>query len=42
MEVSNKTARQLYEDMKANSTRRRIGFGQMHALINVDMQESYT
>jgi nicotinamidase-related amidase len=42
MEVSNKTARQLFEEVKANPTRRRFGFGRKPALINVDLQKAYT
>ncbi len=42
METSDKTARQLFESLKANPTRRRFGFGQWPALINVDLQKAYT
>ena len=42
METSNKTARELYEAVKANPTRRRFGFGRKPALINVDLQNAYT
>ncbi len=42
MELSNKTARQLFEEVKANPTRRRFGFGRKPALINVDLQKAYT
>jgi nicotinamidase-related amidase len=42
MEVSNKTAREMYEAVKANSTRRRFGFGRKPALVNVDLQNAYT
>ena len=42
MEMSNKTARQLFEEVKANPTRRRFGFGRKPALINVDLQKAYT
>jgi maleamate amidohydrolase len=42
MEQSNKTARQLYEDIKANPTRKRFGFGRKPALINIDLQKAYT
>jgi maleamate amidohydrolase len=42
MEHSNKTARQLFEEIKANPTRRRFGFGSKPALINVDLQNAYT
>jgi nicotinamidase-related amidase len=42
MERSDKTARQLYEEVKANPTRKRFGFGHKPALINVDLQNAYT
>ena len=42
MELSNKTARQLYEEVKARPTRRRFGFGSRPALVNVDLQKAYT
>jgi maleamate amidohydrolase len=42
MEESNKTARQLYGDIKANPTRKRFGFGRMPALVNIDLQKAYT
>ena len=40
MEQSDKTARQLYEEIKANPTRKRFGFGRKPALINVDLQNA--
>src|SRR6266478_288339 len=42
MERSDKTARELYEAVKANPTRKRFGFGRRPALINIDLQNSYT
>src|SRR4051794_12876777 len=42
MERSDKTARELYETVKANPTRKRFGFGRRPALINIDLQNSYT
>ena len=42
MEHSNKTARHLFEDIKANPTRRRFGFGKRPAIINIDLQKAYT
>src|SRR5688572_2499953 len=42
MELSNKTARQMYEYVKANPPRKRLGFGARPALINVDPQKAYT
>jgi maleamate amidohydrolase len=42
METSNKTARELYEIVKADPNRRRFGFGRKPALVNVDLQNAYT
>jgi maleamate amidohydrolase len=42
MELSSKSARELYEAVKKNPTRKRFGFGQRPALINVDLQKAYT
>lgn len=42
METSDKTARQLFEEVKRNPTRKRFGFGRKPALINVDPQNAYT
>ena len=42
MEHSDKTARQLYEEIKARPTRPRFGFGRKAALVNIDLQKSYT
>jgi nicotinamidase-related amidase len=42
MELSNKSARELFEEVKANPTRRRFGFGRKPALINIDLQKAYT
>jgi nicotinamidase-related amidase len=42
MQTSDKTARQLFADVKANPTRKRFGFGRTPALINVDLQKAYT
>ena len=42
MELSNKSARQLYEEVKANPTRKRFGFGARPALVNIDLQRAYT
>lgn len=42
MELSNKSARQLFEEVKANPARRRFGFGRRPALINIDLQKAYT
>jgi nicotinamidase-related amidase len=42
MELSDKSARQLFAAVKANPTRKRFGFGRMPALINIDLQKAYT
>jgi hypothetical protein len=40
METSDKSARQLYEEIKANPTRPRFGFGRKAAVINIDLQKA--
>ena len=42
METSDLTARQFYEQIKANPTRPRFGFGGKAVLVNVDLQKAYT
>jgi nicotinamidase-related amidase len=42
MELSDKTARQLFQEVKANPARKRFGFGRKPALINIDLQKAYT
>ena len=42
MELSNKPARELYLEVKADRSRRRFGFGRKPALVNVDLQNAYT
>ncbi|MGH8669520.1 MAG: isochorismatase family protein [Burkholderiales bacterium] len=42
MELSSKSARQLFEEVKANPARKRFGFGARPALINIDLQKAYT
>src|SRR5258707_15858263 len=42
METSDKSARQLYAEIKANPTRNLFGFGRKPALVNVDLQKAYT
>lgn len=37
-----KTARQLFEEVKANPARARFGFGKRLAIVNVDFQQAYT
>jgi len=42
MELSDMTARQMFEHLAANPTRPRYGFGTRPMLINVDLQCAYT
>ena len=42
METSDKTARQLYAEVKANPARKRFGFGKKAILVNIDPQKAYT
>src|SRR5690606_1248632 len=42
MELSSKAARELYEGIKQKPTRPRFGFGRKPALVNIDLQKSYT
>jgi len=42
MELSSKSARDLYEDIKRKPTRPRFGFGRKPVLVNIDLQKSYT
>jgi nicotinamidase-related amidase len=42
MERSDKSARELYEEIKRKPTRPRFGFGRKPMLINIDLQKSYT
>jgi len=42
MELSNLTARQMFENLRDNPTRKRYGFGTRSMLINVDLQCAYT
>jgi nicotinamidase-related amidase len=37
-----KTARQLFDEVMANAQRRKFGFGDKLAIINVDLQQAYT
>lgn len=37
-----KTARQIFEEVMANPTRKKFGFGQKAAIVNVDFQNAYT
>lgn len=42
MEVSDKTARQLYRELQQRPSRARFGFGRKPALVNIDLQKAYT
>jgi len=42
VESSDLTAREYYEQIKANVARPRIGFGRKAAIVNVDLQKAYT
>ncbi len=42
MQESNLTARQMWAALQAGPQRRRFGFGRRPALVNVDLQRSYT
>lgn len=42
MELSNKTAREIWQDIKANPNRARFGFGRKAVLVNIDLQKAYT
>ncbi len=42
MELSNKTAREIFEIVKANPSRAKFGFGKKAAIINIDIQKAYT
>jgi len=42
MERSDKTARQLYQELAARPSRPRFGFGEKAAIVNVDLQTAFT
>jgi len=42
METSQKTACEIYQDLKNNLSRKRFGFGEKAILVNVDLQKAYT
>lgn len=42
MIADGKTARQLFEEVMANPARRKFGFGEKLAIVNVDVQQAYT
>lgn len=37
-----KTAREIFDEVMSNSARRKFGFGEKLAVINVDLQQAYT
>ncbi|NVE95570.1 isochorismatase family protein [Altererythrobacter sp. JGD-16] len=42
MVESDKTARQIFEEVMANPARKKFGFGERLAIVNVDPQQAYT
>jgi len=42
MVTSDKTAREIFEEIRANPARKRFGFGERMAIVNVDPQKAYT
>ena len=42
MTISDATAREIFEDIRANQTRAKFGFGSRAAIVNVDIQQAYT
>ena len=42
MVLSDKTAREIFEEVRSNPARKRFGFGKRMAIVNVDPQKSYT
>jgi len=42
MVISDKTAREIFHEIRSNPARKRFGFGARMAIINVDPQKSYT
>lgn len=42
MATSDKTAREIFEEVRANPARARFGFGDKIAVVNVDPQKAYT
>jgi maleamate amidohydrolase len=42
MELSNKTAREIWAEVKANPTRARFGYGNRAVLVNIDFQCAYS
>jgi nicotinamidase-related amidase len=42
MQSSDKTAREIYQEVKNNPARKRFGFGKKAVLVNIDPQKAYT
>jgi len=42
MQKTDKTAKEIYLEVKANPARKRFGFGRKAALVNIDIQKAYT
>ena len=42
MVLSDKTARELFDEVRSNPARKRFDFGERMAIVNVDPQKSYT
>lgn len=42
MQTSNKTAKEIYFEVKNNPARKQFGFGQRAVLVNIDPQKAYT
>ncbi|MDB4293154.1 isochorismatase family protein [Maribacter sp.] len=42
MQTTDKTAKEIYHEVKANPARKRFGFGKKAALVNIDIQKAYT
>jgi len=42
MVLDDRSARQIYQGVKANPARKRFGFGEKIAILNIDFQQAYT
>ena len=42
MQLSDKTAREIFEEVRASPARKKFGFGKRMAIVNVDPQKAYT
>lgn len=42
MQTTDKTAKQIFEEVMANPARKRFGFGEKLAIVNIDLQKAYT